>query len=469
MKIHKNQTPPNFSSRCRIVVKRVLAFLFTLAGIGLLVYLDARLRSSSSMPELGVDMGLGLLFTVGFLTGFHCVGMCGALVLSYATKSTATGKLRFNGHLLYGLGKTISYTLIGAGFGLIGSIISFTPFVRGVVGMAAGVFLVLFGLSLLNVWPGLRNFRIKTPPTLLRFIGAQSRRFGHPFVIGLLNGLMIICGPLQAMYVMAAGTGSALEGGKMMLVFGLGTLPVMMGFGLLTSLASAQLAPKIIRFSGAIVLALGAIMLNRGLVLSGAGYDFTTGLAWVEGQMRDRLGVDMSADMVATMGSGYQTVDMSFSEGNKNAGVIVLQKGVPVRWKIHNDQAQSCVTEVLVPKLGLDVPLKKGEQIIEFTPQQEGMIPWSCSMGMTAGTFKVVDGEGGHKKDGVPVPAAEPPKPEVPKAEPQQAETLAIEPPKAEPPKVETPVSENPKAEAPETQSPKKAVPKKADAHAHHH
>jgi sulfite exporter TauE/SafE len=388
------KTQPSLLSRCRIFVRRLLVLLVTVGGIALLVYLDARLRSNSNLPELGVDMSLGLLFTVGFLTGFHCVGMCGALVLSYATKSTATGKLRFSGHLLYGLGKTISYTLIGAGFGLVGAIIAFTPLVRGVVGMAAGVFLVLFGLSLLNVFPGLRNFRIKTPPTLLRFIGAQSRRFGHPFVIGLLNGLMIICGPLQAMYVMAAGTGSALEGGKMMLVFGLGTLPVMMGFGLLTSLASASLAPKIIRFSGAIVLALGAIMLNRGLVLSGAGYDLTTGLAWVEGQMRDRFGVDMSADMVATMGQGYQMIEMRFSENNKNPNVIVLRKGVPVKWKIHNDETQSCVTGVVAPKLGLDVPLKKGEQIIEFTPQQEGLIPWSCSMGMTTGTFKVVGEEG---------------------------------------------------------------------------
>ncbi len=379
----------SFFSRCRLAARRLLALLFGLAGIALIVYLDARLRSNSGLPELSLDMSMGLLFTVGFLTGFHCVGMCGALVLSYATKSAATGKLRYGGHLLYGLGKTISYTVIGAGFGLVGSVIAFTPAVRGMVGMAAGIFLLLFGLSLLNIWPSLRNFRIKTPPALLRFIGAKSRQYGNPFVIGLLNGLMIICGPLQAMYVMAAGTGSALEGAKLMLVFGLGTLPVMMGFGLLTSLASASLAPKIIRFSGAIVVALGAIMLNRGLLLSGVGYDFTTGLAWVSAQLRDNLGVDM-----AFKEPGYQLVEMSFAEQDKTPRQIVLQKGVPVKWKIHNSGEQTCVTEVVVPKLGLDIPLKKGEQIVEFTPQQEGLITWSCSMGMTSGTFLVVDKDG---------------------------------------------------------------------------
>ena len=109
----KSQT--RFSIRLRKVLRRLLAFLFGIAGIALIVYLDARLRSNTSLPELSLDMSSGLLFVVGFLTGFHCVGMCGALVLGYATKSAATGKLRYSGHLLYGLGKTISYTVMGAG------------------------------------------------------------------------------------------------------------------------------------------------------------------------------------------------------------------------------------------------------------------------------------------------------------------------------------------------------------------
>jgi len=374
-------------ARFRTGVNRALTVLFALAGVALILYLDARLRLDARLPEFGQDVSYGLLFGVGFLTGFHCVGMCGALVVGYASKCEQSGRLRYGGHLLYGLGKTVSYTVIGALFGLLGSIVAFTPQVRGLVGVAAGLFLLGFGLSLLNVWPGLRNFRIKTPPALLRFIGTQARRYGHPGVIGLLNGLMVICGPLQAMYVMAAGTGSALEGAKLMLVFGLGTLPVMLGFGALTSLASARLAPKILRLSGVLVVALGAIMLNRGLVLSGSGYDFSSGLAWVSLQLRDRLGLDVSR-----AGPDYQSIEMDLSRRETLPNVpIVLRKGVPVKWHIHNSEMQSCVSSVLVPKLGLDIPLKNGQQTIEFTPRQEGVITWSCNMGMTTGSFLVVD------------------------------------------------------------------------------
>ena len=54
-------------------------------------------------------------------------------------------------------------------------------------------------------------------------------------MIGLLNGLMLGCGPLQAMYVMAAGTGSPQEGATMLFFFGLGTLIPLLSFGLIAS------------------------------------------------------------------------------------------------------------------------------------------------------------------------------------------------------------------------------------------
>ena len=95
---------------------------------------------------------------------------------------------------------------------------------------------------MLNVFPVLRKIRFKLPARYRGALSAkQSRSRNRPFVIGLLNGLMIACGPLQAMYVMAAGTGSAIEGAKMLFTFGIGTLPVLLSFGFLTSLISGAL------------------------------------------------------------------------------------------------------------------------------------------------------------------------------------------------------------------------------------
>jgi hypothetical protein len=101
----------------RNLFNRFLGLCCALAGIGLILHLDARLRAGSGLPEIGRDMSYGLLFGLGFLAGFHCVGMCGALAPSYAAKSP-DGKLRYGGHLLYGLGKTLSYTFNLRGFRL---------------------------------------------------------------------------------------------------------------------------------------------------------------------------------------------------------------------------------------------------------------------------------------------------------------------------------------------------------------
>jgi len=43
------------------------------------------------MPKLGRDINYGLLILVGFLTSFHCVGMCGPLILGYTAKDTTSG------------------------------------------------------------------------------------------------------------------------------------------------------------------------------------------------------------------------------------------------------------------------------------------------------------------------------------------------------------------------------------------
>jgi sulfite exporter TauE/SafE len=79
-----------------------------------------------------------------------------------------------------------------------------------------------------------------------------------------------------SMYVIAAGTGSALEGAKMLFAFGIGTLPVLLSFGVLATLVSSALTHRLLKASGAIGVVLGAGMINRGLILIGSGYDLRT-------------------------------------------------------------------------------------------------------------------------------------------------------------------------------------------------
>jgi len=377
-------SPPEPKYPLRTAFRKIFAVMLALTGIGIILWLDSWFMDHADMPELGRDMSYGLLILIGFLTSFHCVGMCGPLILGYTAKNAAKGYKSYTTHFLYGIGKTLSYTAIGAVFGAFGSIIAFTPYTQGAVGVAAGVFLILFGLHMLEVFPALSHFQFKAPAFVMRFVGKEYRKHSNPFYIGLLNGLMIICGPLQAMYVMAAGTGNWSEGAAILFFFGIGTLPLLLGFGFLTSLLSKNLTPKLLKASGVIVMILGAIMLNRGLAVTGTGVDFNTLVARVSQKLSPTVAQTPSCDT-------EQTITMDVLKKGFFPSQFTLRKGVPVKWVINGKELNECNKAIVVPQYGLDIKLQPGKQIIEFTPPNVGVVPWSCWMGMIPGTFIVVD------------------------------------------------------------------------------
>jgi sulfite exporter TauE/SafE len=314
--------------------------------------------------------------------------MCGGFVISYTAKDASVGRKSHLSHIYYGAGKTLSYTVIGAAFGLIGSIIAFTPMMRGIAGILAGVFLLLFGLRMLNVFPWLRKFAIRTPSFISRRLGGSK----SPLITGLLNGLMIACGPLQAIYIMAAGTGSWFEGAKLLFIFALGTLPVMLGFAYFASFVTSRVTHTILRASGALVIIMGLIMINNGLALTGTGYDVNSLV----------VSADSPKVLPASADNGVQEIHMDVLASGWSPDKFVLEKGVPVKWIINGKEITSCNNAIVVPKLGLEFDVKPGIQVIEFTPTETGTIPFSCWMGMIHGQFIVVD----NAKDDATVKAA---------------------------------------------------------------
>jgi sulfite exporter TauE/SafE len=186
----------------------------------------------------------GLVFLIGIFASFHCIGMCGGIVLSYLVSKAQAGHYPYMGHLLYGFGKTVSYMLFGALFGAIGGAIRFDLTLRSIASTVAGLFLVVYGLGMLDGLRWLRRFQIR----ISRFVAQKTAQLrshtNNPLTIGLLNGLMIACGSLQTLYVLAASTGSALEGALLPGFFGLGTVPAMIAFAYLSTVVSTQLARK---------------------------------------------------------------------------------------------------------------------------------------------------------------------------------------------------------------------------------
>ncbi len=254
--------------------RKYLIALLAVIGLAVVMIAARKLSHQFSLPDFDSQLSNGMILIVGLITGLHCIGMCGGFVISYTARDVEQGRSLFVSHLLYGLGKTLSYAMFGALFGLLGSMISITPFMKGVTNIAAGVFLILFGLNMLGLFKILRYVRIKQPKSLSRFVVEKRRQSRSPFIIGFFTGFLLGCGPLQAMYVMAAGSSDPLTGAKILTLFGLGTLPALFSFGFLTRLFSAQATHRFFQLSGVILIFVGAMMSNKGLIRTHSGYDF---------------------------------------------------------------------------------------------------------------------------------------------------------------------------------------------------
>ncbi len=359
-----------------ISIGLVLMILYLFAQrFGLLTYF-------SQFPEAKEGMSYGVLFGIGVLTSVHCVAMCGGINLSQSIAKTTdstnkTSSINAMPSLYYNAGRVVSYTVIGALVGALGSLVSFPGPLKGVVAIVAGGFMVLMGINLLNLFPSLRKFTPRMPKGISHRIGAAKLPLrSRPFVIGLLNGLMP-CGPLQAMQLYALSTGDPIKGGLAMLAFSLGTVPLMFGLGAISSMLTHAFTKKMTQVSAVLVIVLGFSMFQTGMTVSGISLP--------------GMGGSNASQNVAIVEDGIQTVTTELRGGNYEP--ITVQVGVPVRWNLHVNRGflTSCNDRIQIPEYGLEIQLKNGDNYIEFTPTETGSFLFHCWMGMLRGMIYVVD------------------------------------------------------------------------------
>lgn len=227
----------------------------------------------NSFPIAKEGMGYGMLFVIGLLTSVHCIAMCGGICITQCAPQDEKNQgqaSKFAGmrpSLLYNTGRVISYTVMGGIVGAVGSVVSFSGTMKGIVQILAGIFMVIMGLNMLNVFPWLRRLSPRMPKIFAKKIYKEREKSNSSFFIGLLNGLMP-CGPLQAMQLYALSTGEPIKGAFSMFLFSIGTFPLMFAFGALSSFLSKKFNGKVMKASAVLVLVLGVFMFHSGATLS---------------------------------------------------------------------------------------------------------------------------------------------------------------------------------------------------------
>ncbi len=383
--------------RVRHPISKVVPVALILLAVYFLLRYTVGFDFLGFIPTIDSTVSLAALFVTGLLTSVHCIAMCGGINLSQSVSSSGAKQSSLRSPLLYNLGRVISYTLVGALVGGLGSVLFFSETLKAILLIAASIGMLLMGLSMLGWLPW---WLVPRVPAFLSVKAGKASAGKGPLVVGLLNGLMP-CGPLQAMQLYALATGSALTGALSMLLFSLGTVPLMLGAGVAFSALKGKFTYVIQRVSAVFVVFFAVVMASSALSLAGvrpqssnslpaAPAVSTTAPKQEETQSLLQQALDKGY-LPATVQNGVQTI-----QADLNPSVypfIIVQKGIPVEFTITADESSitGCNQTVVFPEYQVKKALQPGDNVITFTPEESGIVPYTCWMGMLDGRILVVD------------------------------------------------------------------------------
>ncbi|MDZ7661801.1 sulfite exporter TauE/SafE family protein [Thiohalophilus sp.] len=220
---------------------------------------------------MSAELSLLAAFLVGLMGGVHCVGMCGGIVgaLTFGVPQPQSRARLFGFQLSYNLGRIASYTLggvlLGGLSGLADNLLVIHQY-QSILQVIAGLFMLAMGLYIAGWWTGLRHVE-SGGRVVWRYIEPLGRRLmpvtrpGQALLLGMLWG-WLPCGLVYSVLIWSISTGSALEGGLLMLSFGLGTLPNLLLMGMFAAtLQKFVRYPPVRHGAGGLVMLFGVVTL----------------------------------------------------------------------------------------------------------------------------------------------------------------------------------------------------------------
>ncbi len=209
-----------------------------------------------------------LPLSVGFAGSFHCAGMCGPIAIALPLKNGSRISILASG-FLYNTGRIITYGIIGFLFGLLGKGIQMAGFQRW-ISILLGIIMILSVLAPYFIKQKI-TFTSLFSGFAHRLIGNLKKLLGRRtyfslFSIGLLNGLLP-CGLVYVAVALSINAGHAGRGTLFMILFGIGTLPVMMLVSMIGNVISLNVRKRVNRIVPYFIVLLGVLFILRGMSL----------------------------------------------------------------------------------------------------------------------------------------------------------------------------------------------------------
>jgi uncharacterized protein len=359
-------------------------------------------RNWLSADSLVADKSVGFwsALVVGLVAGVSsCMAVAGGLMLSTTAKfneryrsSSLAGRLR--PVFLFVAGRVVSYGLLGGLIGAIGKALVPGPAATGALLMLAALFMVIMGLDMLRIAPGWLRRLVPSSPKSVAHKVLDMEKHDHwtaPFFLGAAT-FFIPCGFTQAFQVYALSSHSFWSGAVILFGFAIGTAPALVALGWISGAFKGSAGKTFLQFAGALVVIFGLMNLMNGLTLTGFYLGSPSRPASGNGDATAEPAYELDLPPIV---DGKQVIKMVV--GGETAAYepdfFIVRAGVPVRWEIDQQTSSGCLAYVVSRQLGIQAPLKRGPNVVEFTPAKPGKYVFSCSMGMYTGTITVVPGK----------------------------------------------------------------------------
>lgn len=334
-------------------------------------------------PQVGESTSALVALLLGLVASVStCLALVGGIVISFGSTYKIDEDIRhpiaarMKPHLLFHAARFVTFMILGGMLGLVGSFFTFSLSFTSYLTFIVAIIMFYIGLQILGIVPNITKIGFHMPKRFSSKVHALQET-EHSLAPLLLGGLTFFlpCGFTQSAQLAAIASQSFVTGALMMGAFALGTFPVLFGIGVGSTYAKEIKAKTFKKFIGVLIVLFAIFSFNNGLRLMGVSFDFTSG--------GDITEVVLSED-------GYQEIYMTADWGFE-PNEFVIQKDVPVRWIIDGQNVSGCIAEIVIPELGLSFDLEKGENVIEFIPDEAGDMTFSCWMGMIGGKFTVVE------------------------------------------------------------------------------
>jgi len=290
--------------------------------------------------------------------------------------------------------KLIAYIILGFVLGAFGGALQISDQVKTIMQLVAGLYMLAVAGNLLNLHPIFRYAVIQPPKFLAKKIRNQSKSADlfAPAFLGAMT-IFIPCGTTLAMETLAISSGSPLLGASIMGAFILGTSPLFLLLGYITTVLGDTFQRRFLKIAAFLVIYLGLSSVNGSLILmnSPITWQKITDAIPIQINLGDETTESDNQNMAQII-DGVQVAEIKALAGGYEPRYLKVKKGIPVKLNLVQQGGLSCAVAFTIPELGISKRIPQGgSEVVEFTPTKVGKITYTCSMGMYSGVIDVVE------------------------------------------------------------------------------